>query len=183
MGLDGIWPGFSMVGNDWPIFWQHMVHSGHEDNEDTMKGGVKREKNPKINPSSYTPILAFLKSVIISRPFRCYKGVLLKILLMSLDNFHVQHFLQPSLFYSVFTAEPPKYTWVVWNGVRMRSPALEALGRSLRGETGLAPSALTSLAQKVIACAVYPPEEDHSLWALEIFNASPVPYKCNMFLS
>ena len=62
----------------------------------------------------------------------------------------------------------------------MRSPALEALGRSLRGETGLAPSALTSLAQKVIACAVYPPEEDHSLWALEIFNASPV--SCAMSL-
>ena len=66
------------------------------------------------------------------------------------------------------------YTLVVWNGVRMRSPALEALGRSLRGETGLATSALTSLPEKVIACAVYPPEEDHSLWALEIFNASPV---------
>ena len=65
--------------------------------------------------------------------------------------------------------------------MRMRSPALEALGRSLRGETGLATSALTSLAEeKVIACAVYPPEEDHSLWALEIFNASPV--SCAMSL-
>ena len=63
----------------------------------------------------------------------------------------------------MFTAEPPKYTWVVWNGVRMRSPALEALGRSLRGETGLAQGALTSLPEKVIACAVYLPEEDHSV--------------------
>ena len=34
--------------------------------------------------------------------------------------------------------------------------------------------------QKVIACAVYPPQEDHSLWALEIFNASPV--SCAMSL-
>ena len=31
-----------------------------------------------------------------------------------------------------------------------------------------------SLPEKVIACAVYSPEEDYSLWALEIFNASPV---------
>ena len=82
---------------------------------------------------------------------------------MSLDSFHAQHFLRPSLFFGVFAGNPLKYTWVVWNGVRMRSPALEALGRSLRGETGLAPSALTSLPEKVIACAVYPPEEDHSV--------------------
>ena len=70
----------------------------------------------------------------------------LKILLMGSDNFHVQRqFLQPSLFYGVITDDSLKYTWVVWNGVRMRSPALEALGRSLRGETGLAQGALTSL--------------------------------------
>ena len=62
----------------------------------------------------------------------------------------------------------------------MRSPALEALGRSLRGETGLAPSALTSLPEKVIACAVYPPEEEYGLKALKVFNASPV--SCAMSL-
>ena len=130
-----------------------------------MKGGVKN--NPKINryPAARRnpPHFSIFEVFDHFKTFPLLYTSFLKILLMRSDNFHVQHFFATILVLRCITDDPLKNTWVVGNGVRMRSPALEALGRSLRGETGLAPSALTSLAQKVIACAVYLPEENQSL--------------------